>query len=64
MYSVLKFLKEKVRWLIQNYISNRNTATQQKEKSSKSLGILLFLCCQIPSKADKRGTRKFFMDIM
>ena len=47
-----------------NYISNRNITTQQKEKSCQSLGILLYLCCQIMSKADKTEMRKFFMNII
>ena len=49
---------------MQNYISNRNIATQQEEKGCKSLGIILCLCCQILSKADKTKTCKFFMNIM
>ena len=55
---------KKIEWLMQNYISNRNIATQYQEKSCKSLGILLYLCGQILSKADKTETCKFFMNIV
>ena len=49
---------------MQNYISNRNIATQYQEKSCKSLGILLYLCGQILSKVDKTETCQFFMNIV
>ena len=45
---------------MQNYISNRNIATQYQEKSCKSLGILLYLCGQILSKVDKTETSIFY----
>ena len=55
---------KKIERLMQNYVSNRNIATQYQEKSCKSLGILLYLCDQILSKAGKTETCKFFMNIV
>ena len=37
---------------------------QNRKKSCRSLGILLYLCCQILNKADKIEACKYFINIM